>query len=174
MNAPLQDVALDAVGQRYGIEVDQQADAAWAETEIGQKLRLVQRQDAFNRLEFQDHLAVYADVGDVAAVQVDIVINYGEQYLALERCTGPVELMAKAFFIDRFEQAGAEAAVNAHRQADDPVREIAAMGETGFHVSQAAVGCLDEALTRAVRGAVGRKGRITRITRINARITRIK
>lgn len=50
-----------------------------------QELRFVQRQDAFDRLELQDHLVVHDDVGDVAAVQQDIVIAYRKHHLATER-----------------------------------------------------------------------------------------
>jgi superfamily II DNA or RNA helicase len=73
MNA-LQHAALDSVGQRYRIEVDKQADPARAEAEIGQKLRLVQRLGAFHRLEFKEHLTAHDNIGDVAAIEENVVI----------------------------------------------------------------------------------------------------
>jgi aminoglycoside phosphotransferase family enzyme len=95
---------------------------AWAEAEIGQKLRFVQRLSAFDRLEFEDNLAFYDNVGDVAAIEKNVVVRDREWDLALERYALLAEFVAQAPFIDGFEQAGAEAAVYAHGQADDPVR----------------------------------------------------
>jgi hypothetical protein len=132
-DAGLQDASFNAVGQRHRVEVDQQADAAWAEAEIGQKLRFVQWLNAFDRLEFEDHLTVHDDVGDVAAIEKNGVVRDGEWYLALERYALLAEFVAKAPFIDGFEQAGAEAAVHTHGQADDPVREVSVVAGVLVH-----------------------------------------
>ena len=51
----------------------------------GEALCLVQRKDTFHRLEFQDRLRVHDDVGEVAVVQVCVVIQDREGDLALER-----------------------------------------------------------------------------------------
>ena len=45
----------------------------------------MQRQDALHELELQDHLGVHDDVGEVAAVQVGVVIQDGEGDVAFER-----------------------------------------------------------------------------------------
>jgi hypothetical protein len=77
---------------------------------------------AFDRLEFEDNLAVYDNVGDIAAIEENVVVGDGKWHLALELNALFAEFVAQAPFIDGFEQAGAEAAVYAHGQADDPVR----------------------------------------------------
>jgi hypothetical protein len=146
----LQDASFNAVGQRHRVEVDQQADAAWAEAEIGQKLRFVQWLSAFDCLEFEDNLAVYDDIGDIAAIEKNVVVRDREWYLALEGYALLAEFVAKAPFIDGFEQAGAEAAVHAHGQADDPVREVSVEAGILIHGGQGGFEQLDEALTGLV------------------------
>jgi hypothetical protein len=93
----------------------------------------VQWLSAFDRLKFEDNLAVYDDVGDIAAIEKNVVVRDGERHLALERYALLVEFVAKAPFIDGFEQAGAEAAVHAHGQADDPVREVSVVAGVLIH-----------------------------------------
>ncbi len=104
---------------------------------IGQKLRLVQWQGAFDGLELEDHLAVHDDVGSVAAIDEDIVIKRWERYSALECDARFIELVSKALFIDRFKQAGTETAVHAHRQSDDSVGKVAAVAEAVAHGARA-------------------------------------
>ena len=62
---------------------------AWAEAEIGQELGFVQWLSALDRLEFEDNLAVYDDVGHIAAIEKNVVVRYREWYLALERYAFP-------------------------------------------------------------------------------------
>jgi hypothetical protein len=169
-DAELQDASFNAVGQRHRVEVDQQADAAWAEAKIGQKLRFVQWLSAFDRLEFEDNLAVYDDVGDIAAIEKNVVVRDGEWYLALERYALLAEFVAKAPFIDGFEQAGAEAAVHAHGQADDPVREVSVVAGVLIHGGQVGYKQLDDALTGLV-GWGRKQSRSTQITQIKSQIT---
>jgi hypothetical protein len=128
----LQDAALDAVGQRHGVEVDQQADMACTEAKVRQELGFVQRQDALDRLEFQNHLIVHDDVGDVAAVEQDFVVTHGERYLATERYGGAVDLVAETQFVYGLEPTRTEATMHPHREADDRVREVAAVREAGL------------------------------------------
>jgi hypothetical protein len=165
----LQDTAPYPVSQRYGIEVDQQPNVAGTEPQIGQELRFVQRQNAFDRLEFENHLIVHDDVGDVAAVKQDIVVAYWKRHLATERYRGAADLVAETQFIDRLEQTGSKATVHAHGEADDLVRKVAAMGEAGLHGAQPVVGLLAESLIALLFAADTKKARITRIW---ARITR--
>ena len=44
----------------------------------------MQWQDAFYRFEFEDHLGVYDDVGEVAALQICVVVDDGQRDLAFE------------------------------------------------------------------------------------------
>ena len=114
---------------------------AWAEAEIGQELGFVQWLSALDRLEFEDNLAVYDDVGHIAAIEKNVVVRYREWYLALERYALLAKFVALAPFIDGFEQAGAEAAVHAHGQADDPVREVSVTGIL-IHAHRVGSSCL--------------------------------
>jgi hypothetical protein len=57
------------------------------------------------------------------------------------------EFVAKAPFIDGSEQAGAEAAVSAHGQADDPVREVSVVTRVLIYRGQARFKQLDDAIT---------------------------
>jgi hypothetical protein len=62
--------------------------------------------------------------------------------MAMKRHACPFEFMAETRFINGFKQAGTEVTVHAHRQADDPVRNIAAVSEAGLHGCQIASGGL--------------------------------
>src|SRR6185437_15443559 len=96
----LQDTALQSVGQRDGVEIDQQTDATAAEAQIGQKLRVEQWLHALDRLQLQHDFIADDDVGDVAAVQHHIVVAYRKRDLPAERYAGTLQLVAEAGLID--------------------------------------------------------------------------
>ena len=51
----LQDEAFQAVFQHFAVKIHQQANSAAAQPEIGHHLRFMHRQDALDRLDFDDH-----------------------------------------------------------------------------------------------------------------------
>lgn len=69
--------ALKSVFQRYCVEVHQQADAVSADTQIGQQLRFMQRQDAIDRLDLENDLVSDDNVRAIATVEVQTVVLIG-------------------------------------------------------------------------------------------------
>ncbi len=96
------------------------------------------------RFEFQDHSIVHNYVSDEAGIQLDVIVSNRQWHLPLEghRCSS--EFVAEAFFVDRLEQPWAETPVHTHREADNPVGQIATGGAIMFHHVTPAPRCIDE------------------------------
>jgi hypothetical protein len=93
----------------------------------------MQRAEAFDGLKFQDDLAIDDDIGEIAGFDFDTIIPDRQGNLLPERNSGLVQLMAQTSVIDGFKQPRPEAAMNAHRQPDNTVREVFAVSEPRVH-----------------------------------------
>jgi hypothetical protein len=70
----LDDKSTKPVLQQPGMEIEKQASGQAANAEIGQRLRVVCRHEIGNRFDFNDHLAIYENVGAEAAYRVASVL----------------------------------------------------------------------------------------------------
>ena len=104
--------AFDAVFEADRVEVHQQADAAAAKAEVGQDLGFVDFGEGFGGFDFEDDGFVDDEVGFEGGVEADIPVDEGDGGLAFEGDSGVGEFGGKAGFVDGFEQAGAELAVD--------------------------------------------------------------
>ena len=129
----LKNPASNAVGQRYGVEVDQKPDSTRTQSRICKQLRLVQGVESLDGFQLKNDFAVYDDIRQIAGFEFDVALPDRQGNLFAEWNPGLGELMAQAVVVDRFKEPGSEAAVNAHRQPDNPIGEVFAMSESGVH-----------------------------------------
>ena len=61
--------------ERHAVEVDEQADLAAAEAKVGERLCFMHWQDAIDRLELEQHPLIDNDVGKVALVEADVLVD---------------------------------------------------------------------------------------------------
>ena len=119
---------MDAVFETLNVKVDEESDAAVGELEVAAELGLVEREDNFDYLVFDDDGFIDENVHFEGIVEGDAIINDGLALLPddFETCFG--ELVAEACFIDAFDQPWAEVTVNNHRTTDDLSGEIVFKG----------------------------------------------
>ena len=84
---------------------------------------MVHWQDTLDRLELHNGFLLDNDIRIVPAVEVDILIDYGERYLAAECKTAMRQFPAKTFPGDRFEQPRTKLPVPPDAQPNDSVRQ---------------------------------------------------
>lgn len=77
----LQNPELYPVGQRNRIEIDQQANAAVGQAQIGQQLNLVELHQPLDRFQFKDHPVIHDDISDVTAIQQSIAVMDRQRHL---------------------------------------------------------------------------------------------
>ena len=63
----------------------------------------MQRQDTLDRFDLQDDLLRNDDIGDIGAVQADVIVDDRKRRLALERDGRLFELVAETRLVDRFQ-----------------------------------------------------------------------
>jgi hypothetical protein len=113
-------------GQRLGVE--QQTEPASTEPQVGEKLRLVQRQELLDGLQFENHRMIDDDVCPTAAVDKGAAIVQRQIDLPRPGDRVPIESMAHAAFVGAFQQPRSEPAVHTHRQAEDLASWVAGVG----------------------------------------------
>jgi hypothetical protein len=120
----LENAPLDAILKRCDLKIDQQTDVLAREAQVREQLRLIDRRDSFRALELDYNRTLYHQVHPVTAIQANALVLDREIYLARESKLSQGQLMAEAFFISRFEQSGAEGAMNFDRSANDGLGQI--------------------------------------------------
>ena len=90
------------------IEVQEQAQRETAQPQIGEHLRTMHRQNAFNALEF-DNEAFFDDVVDSeGSRKFDTVVDDGQVNLVFEAETSARQLVGNAGMVGAFEDSSAE------------------------------------------------------------------
>jgi hypothetical protein len=163
----LDDPPADAVGERNGVEIDQQADAATGQAQIGQQLCFVDRQQVFDGLEFEQYLVIHDDVRDIAAIEYGFAIVNRDSCLALERHLGLGQFIAQALFLNAFQQTAAKPAMDANCEADDAVGEFVFLRGLGLHGPQVGSGSVDKALNPRPKRLAGVRHFETQISQIS-------
>src|SRR3954466_9557290 len=91
-------------------------------TRVAARGWVLQRMDRLDGFDLQDQARFDDDVGDQSAIDRFAFVNDRETLLPGENQTGPGEFAAEAGFIDRFQQARAEFAVDLDRATDHGAR----------------------------------------------------
>ncbi|HEY1934979.1 MAG TPA: hypothetical protein VGG99_23495 [Acetobacteraceae bacterium] len=92
----LDDKSAETVFQTGRVEIQQEAEAEAAHSQVGEQFRLVHRSDGSDRLDFQDDLAVNHDIGPEAFLELASLVDYRDPDLTLERNPCSLEFEAKA------------------------------------------------------------------------------
>jgi hypothetical protein len=91
--------AADPVAQDFGVEVDDESDWLSRESQIGQKLRLVNWVGLFDCLYFEDHCVVDEEVESVRRLDAFPSIVDGERKLSMEGYGPEGEFASQTRFI---------------------------------------------------------------------------
>jgi hypothetical protein len=104
------------------VEIQQQARSEPAELEVGQKLGFVYRVKDIYRLDLE-HKGLFDDhVHREIAIEMVLLVDDGQCLLPDERHPGLGEFMAKAGFVDGFDQPGTQGPVYLYRAPDHAPR----------------------------------------------------
>ena len=120
------DEAPQAIFQPGHIEVHEKADPVAGQTQVGEKLRFMDGKDVLDHLYFDNDFVRYDDIRSESVFKQSAAIHDRKLDLALERESGLRQFTAKAFLINRFKQSRSKVPVDLDRQADDPLRQLAA------------------------------------------------
>src|SRR6266852_9102468 len=97
--------ALDPVLENGDVEVDQQAEMVLGHLEVSQQLRLVNRLQLGDGLEFDDERFLNQKIQPIAAVQENSLVGQRHLLLSLETDARLAQLKSETFFVSRLQQS---------------------------------------------------------------------
>jgi len=97
------------------MEIDQQAEVASREPQIGQHNSVMDGGNCGDCLYFEDNPIEDNDISTIAAIQLVSTINDRDGVLPFERDADTGDLKAQTFLIDGFQKARAEFAMDRNR-----------------------------------------------------------
>src|SRR5207249_3252523 len=105
-------------------EVENQADTFVRQSEIRQKLLLVNRGGLLAGLELQDDKALDDHVGAEAEFEANAFPDHGNRYLAVDAQPALRQFMGHDGAVNGFEKTGAESAVDVDGGVDDLAGDV--------------------------------------------------
>jgi len=90
-----------------------------AKTHIGQYLRVMNRQDFFDGLQFHNKCAFHQEIDSESAIDVDRLVLNGDSDLTFERQSRRMQFVTKTFFISALQKARTQGAMHFDRRADN-------------------------------------------------------
>ena len=109
---------LDAALERRCIEIQQQPDAPVTELQIGKQLRGVHRQQVLDRFDLNDDV-INQKIDAITGIKLDAFVMDWKRELSRDARTAKRQLVAKADFVARFEQAGPELSMDLERRSQN-------------------------------------------------------
>ena len=116
----------DTVAESKDVEVDEQPDLHVSKTQVRKALRLVDRIDPIDRLEFHDDLIGDQQVDAVPGVDSEPSIRDRQSQLTLDVDLARREFVGQTRFVRRLEQPWAERSVNLNGCPDDLTGQLLA------------------------------------------------
>jgi hypothetical protein len=101
------------------VKVDNEAHAAMGEPEVGEELCGVDGHCVLYGFDFDDHGVANEEIEAITLVELEALVGHGDLHLSCEWNRTQTELVAKAMFVDRFEQTWTEATMDFDRSSDD-------------------------------------------------------
>jgi len=105
--------------QDFHIEVNQKADGFPGQFHVGQKLRLVDREQPVYAFQFKDDGIVYQHIDPVSAGKIAAFVLDRQGLLELKRDALGFQFVSQALFVCRFEKARAQVSMDFNCTADD-------------------------------------------------------
>jgi hypothetical protein len=94
------------------MEVDEKASLDSGQAQVGDHLRFMHRQQAFDGLDLQNETVFDEEVEAVPASQLDPLVLHGYRLLAFEPESSKAELMRQQLLVGRLEQSRPDRAVH--------------------------------------------------------------
>jgi hypothetical protein len=110
---------MQTVFQKFVVEIYQQADPVSAQTEIGQNLRHMHRQDVFHRLYFDNDGTFHDEIGTISPRQADTLVNQRNGHLPSKAQPILLKLPAKTLLVHFFQQTRSQRTMNFYRQPNN-------------------------------------------------------
>ncbi len=111
--------SIDTSLHQRRMPVQQITQAVSGEFEVGQDLRLVDRENPLNRLVLDDHQSFNQHVQPVANIESEFSIRERHPNLTLHYQPGPLEFMGEACLIRGLEKPRTKGPMNSDRATDD-------------------------------------------------------
>ena len=103
------------------IEIDQETDSLAAQSQIREQLRLVNGQDRFDGLDFNDHCVFNEDVDPITEVDRDAIVFKGARLFGFVRESMASQLVTQADAIRPLQQPWPESGMHLIRGAQNAV-----------------------------------------------------
>jgi hypothetical protein len=110
---------LDTVAQRHAVEIEQKAYPPVAQLQVGEQLRSVNRSEAFNRFDLDDHLIVDKQVNPVAGVQPNVFVLDRQSELTHDVRPSPFEFVCETNLVRGLQQSRPEFRMYFERSGQD-------------------------------------------------------
>src|SRR5580704_15018859 len=117
--ARLEGDAFDSVFEERDVEVDQQAEALAGQFEVGQKLCLENRDEVFDRFQFNENAILDEHVQAHVGVEANSFVDNRHGILCHKSETALAQFVAEANFVNRFGESWSERSMNFERCIDN-------------------------------------------------------
>jgi hypothetical protein len=115
------------------VEIDQQTNRQIQQPQLRQQLFLVDRQQQFDRLQFDGHETLHEQIQVVPGLEADALVDDRRDPVDLERQTRVLQLMLHAFVVDILEDTRSNDVVDPDGTADDRTRDLIRAEGIGEH-----------------------------------------
>ena len=112
--------AAEAILEYGDVKVDEQANGESHELEIRNDLRLVNRKQALNRLDFEDQAALHHEVEAISPVEGKALVVQRNLDLAVCAQSAQAKLVRHATLVSRLQEPRPEVTVDLDACGDDP------------------------------------------------------
>jgi general secretion pathway protein I len=107
-----------------GVEIDEESHTLLRQREVGQQLRLVNRQQLLNRFELDDDRVLNDKVHSVERIEAMALVNNGNGNLLLKADTPARQLDRDTLLVDRLEKSRPELFVHVDACTEDALRNL--------------------------------------------------
>jgi len=123
------DHPLDAVSKDHDVEVDQQADGNFKQTEIGEELSVVNRMQRVFAFGLDHDSVIHYEVGPKSTIKLNVVIDEWYYLLTLNSHTQFLEFVSEAGLVGRFQQPWSQLSMDFYSSTNDFAGEVGASQE---------------------------------------------
>jgi hypothetical protein len=118
------DKAFEPVFKSSDVEVNEKSLPHVGQLHVSEQLHVVDGKQVVDTFEFKDDLVFHQDIDAVPTVQSQAFVIHGERILQQEGDFVQFQFVGETLFVSRFQEPGAECAMDLDGTADDAVGQL--------------------------------------------------
>lgn len=118
------DDAADSVFENRDVEVDQETELAFGQSQIGQQLGVMHRGEVVDGFQFHDHSLIDSDVDPIAGRNLHPFVDQRQLALHDESDAAQLQFVFQAFLVGVLQATGAEKAMHLDGSGYDRTRQF--------------------------------------------------